>query len=96
MSEQYKSTLRGWAVDRVISMHEKGKLTLEQLQKDSDALAAYAYSPEEDIVKTAKELFKLLQENPESGNDVLTEVILVAQQIDAERKAGVKKPVEAA
>lgn len=70
----YKSQLKGWAVDRVISNNGKGKpLSLEQLMKDADTLAEYAYVAREDLESTAKDMFELVRNAPanESSIDAL-------------------------
>lgn len=69
----YKSQLKGWAVDRVIEFYKvNGKPTLEIkqgpsldiLMADADKLSAYAYVPREDLESTAKELFELVRSAP--------------------------------
>lgn len=65
----YKSQLRGWAVDRVIEIKKANgiadvHLSLEQLKHQADELAAYAYIPREDLESTAKDLFELVRNAP--------------------------------
>lgn len=68
----YKSQLKGWAVDRVIEFYKVAGLAapkeatalLGKLKSDADDLAAYAYVPREDLESTAKELFELVRSAP--------------------------------
>lgn len=75
----YKSQLRGWAVDRVIELWKIApevlsyERTLGKLQEQADNLSAYAYVPREDLESTAKDLFELVRNAPanESSIDAL-------------------------
>lgn len=73
----YKSQLKGWAIDRIIEAKKAGIepeiVKLTDLQKAADDLAAYAYVPREDLESTAKDLFELVRNAPagESSVDAL-------------------------
>lgn len=72
----YKSQLKGWAVDRVIELSKifpidmttipgGGALDpLTMVHTYADKLAAYAYIPREDLESTAKDLFELVRNAP--------------------------------
>lgn len=72
----YKSQLKGWAVDRVIELWKVCKTgddigaDLDSLKKQADDLAAYAYVPREDLESTAKDLFELVRNAPANESSV--------------------------
>ena len=92
MSTNYKSQLKGWAVDRVIEIAKISNVALDvpALAKQADELAEYAYVPREDLEKTAAELFELLRAAPanEASIDALIGTLnhikseRIAQKID--------------
>lgn len=59
----YKSQLKGWAVDRVIELAKANgsKPELSDVMNAADTLAAYAYVPREDLESAAKDLFDLVR-----------------------------------
>lgn len=69
----YKSQLKGWAVDRAIELFKIGYLggsfigreSLQELEKCADQLVTYAYVLEEDIGATAKSFLELLRQAPD-------------------------------
>lgn len=74
----YKSQLKGWAVDRIIETWKifppsQGGNIVEMISTQADALAEYAYVPREDLESTAKDLFELVRKSPpnESSIDAL-------------------------
>ena len=69
----YKSQLKGWAVDRIIELwkvHKPSPVDLATLKQQSDELAAYAYVPREDLESTAKDLFELVRNAPAGQSSV--------------------------
>lgn len=83
----YKSQLKGWAVDRAIE-HQKscaayGKTT-EDLLAIADKLLAYAYIPREDLESTAKDLFELVR-NAESGQASIDALVGTLEHIKNDR-----------
>ncbi len=72
----YKSQLKGWAVDRILSLWATTKPDMNdlgELKKQADDLAAYAYVAREDLESTAKDMFELVRNAPanESSIDAL-------------------------
>lgn len=59
----YKSQLRGWAIDRVIELAKANgsKPDLTDIMEQAKDLAAYAYIVREDLESTAKDLFELVR-----------------------------------
>lgn len=70
----YKSQLKGWAIDRIIEAKKAGILpeiaSMGELQNAATGLAAYAYVPREDLESTAKELFELIRIAPAGQSSV--------------------------
>lgn len=94
----YKSQLKGWAVDRVIEAARAEALnlngTLTSIMETADQLAEYAYVPREDLESTAKDLFELVRNAPsnESSIDALIGTLehiradRISQGIDVDNK----------
>lgn len=93
----YKSQLKGWAVDRVIEAKKAGyylqitsptqmtdETTLEDLLKAADELSAYAYVPREDLESTAKELFELVRSAP-ANESMVSALISTLDRIRLDR-----------
>ncbi len=68
----YKSQLKGWAIDRVIELAKANgaKSDLAAIMADADTLAAYAYVPREDMESTAKDLFELVRNAPPEQSSI--------------------------
>jgi hypothetical protein len=72
----YKSQLKGWAVDRVMEAWKALDLNLANfddnwlatLKAQADDLTAYAYVLEEDIGATAKSFLELLRQAPDDAD----------------------------
>lgn len=86
----YKSQLRGWAVDRVIELWKIApevlscERSLGMLQEQADKLAAYAYVPREDLETTAKDLFDLVR-NAAPNESSADSLIATLEHIKHER-----------
>lgn len=85
----YKSQLKAWAVDRVISLTSatKATLTLEQLMSQSDALVAYAYVGEEDFTDACKRVTECLEGMPdalERVQELQKEMLYIEEQMQAQ------------
>ena len=86
----YKSQLKGWSVDRVIeiaraNVNSGALVTVEDVMKQADQLAAYAYVPEEDLKTTANALFDLLRRAPAGAANI--DILLAAlEDIKADRE----------
>ncbi len=90
----YKSQLKGWAIDRVIEAWKIVKPTCDDwmavLKKQADELSSYAYNAKEDLNTTAADLFELVRNAPanESSVDALIATLehikddRIRQQID--------------
>ena len=85
----YKSQLKGWAVDRVIEMHKVANsavLTLESLKMYAEELIAFAYVAREDLESTAKDLFELVR-NANPGEASIDALIGTLEHIKQDRIA---------
>lgn len=84
----YKSQLRGWAVDRIIESVKAGAIKdvtdLASLKTTADELAAYAYVPREDLESTAKDLFELVRK-AEPGQASIDMLIATLEHIKQDR-----------
>lgn len=90
----YKSQLRGWAVDRVIELSKanESKPDLAAVKTQADDLAAYAYVPREDLDSTAKDLFELVR-NAADGQAQIEALIGTLEHIQEDRmRNGLDKP----
>lgn len=75
----YKSQLKGWAVDRIIELQRANgeklePLGLQGLMEAADKLADYAYVAKEDLQSTAKDLFDLVRNAP--ANESMVDALL--------------------
>jgi len=96
----YKSQLRGWAVDRAIEAHKSGAMVLDgsynKLIKAADDLLLYAYVAREDLESTAKYLFELVR-NAEPGQASIDALIGTLEHIKQDRiSQGIDKVEEPA
>lgn len=93
----YKSQLKGWAVDRVIELYKaEGKLVgrpLDVLMKDADVLADYCYIPVKDLESHAEDLFELVRNAPE-GEDRIDALLATLEKIKNDREHLFMKPKE--
>lgn len=83
----YKSQLKGWAVDRIIELWKASKpsdASLDVLKDQADDLASYAYVPREDLESTAKDLFDLVR-NALPGEASIDALIGTLEHIKADR-----------
>lgn len=82
----YKSQLRGWAIDRVIELWKiRGETAdMPALQSEANQLADYAYIPREDLESTAKDLFELVRNAP-AGESSIDALVGTLEHIKAER-----------
>lgn len=92
----YKSQLKGWAVDRIIEwMKASGeKLNMAQLQTQADALAAYAYDDEGDFNDAIGRVTKFLKSSPdakEKCEQLIAELSYI--QEDIERQTALRMSV---
>jgi len=90
----YKSQLKGWAIDRVIELAKANgsKPTLGEVQKMATELADYCYVPREDLESTAKDLFELVR-NAAAGESSVDALIGTLEHIKADRESqGIDKP----
>lgn len=90
----YKSQLKGWAIDRVIELAKANgaKPDLETVKEQAEGLAAYAYEPSADLEATAKELFDLVRNAP-SGESKLDALLGTLEHIKNDRiSQGFDKP----
>lgn len=69
----YKSQLKGWAVDRVIESVKAGVVlnpgfpsTMSDIKVAAGDLAAYAYQAEEDFMDACKRVVECLKEMPDA------------------------------
>ena len=83
----YKSELRGFALDRAIKLNEGQNRQLAAIQADADAIVEFLYMPEKDIESHVKTLVDLIAGGKEV--DKLKAFILELQQILAEMEAGI-------
>ncbi len=82
----YKSQLKGWAVDRVIEFCKatESNVLFEEVMTKADELAAYAYVAEEDFQTTAKSLIELA---PEATVEQLEHLIAALQMVQEQSQA---------
>lgn len=84
----YKSQLKGWAVDRVIEWHKANggvpNMSLQELEKAAESLSSYAYVPREDLESTAKDLFELAR-NAAPGEASIAALIGTLEHIKNDR-----------
>lgn len=67
----YKSQLKGWAVDRIIELQKvsaAGIATTDDLIREADKLAQFAYVLDEDLDSTAKQFLELLRQAPDDAD----------------------------
>ena len=83
----YKSELRGFALDRAIKMLEGQSKSMVEIQDTADAIVEYLYIGEKDIESHVKTLVDLIGQGREI--DKLKAFIVELQQILAEMEAGV-------
>jgi hypothetical protein len=64
----YKSQLKGWAIDRAIELSKanNAKLNMTQLMDQADQLAAYAYVPEKEFQDCISVISQILKESPDA------------------------------
>lgn len=87
----YKSELRGWAFDRATeaSKAAKKESTIEELMKDAEALAAWAYIPDRDFKDTLVHLSNLLKqmaEPLEAVDQLLLELGAMREDIERQKQ----------
>ena len=93
----YKSQLRGWAVDRVIELARvtKHPLSISELKEKADEIAAYAYVAREDLESTARDLFDLIKQAPD-GKSGIDGLLATLEHLRNERIAnGLDRDVKA-
>jgi|TARA_B110000503_G_scaffold6629_1_gene9065 hypothetical protein len=83
----YKSELRGFALDRAIKLNEGQNKDLAAIRTDADSIVDYLYIAEKDIESHVKTLVDLIGQGREM--DKLKAFIVELQQILAEMEAGV-------
>lgn len=82
----YKSQLKGWAVDRVIEMYKAGGVqpSLKTVMAEAEELAAYAYVESEALEDCAKTLFDLVRNAP-AGEAKIDALLGTLEHIKADR-----------
>src|ERR1700753_1456422 len=85
----YKSQLRGWAIDRTIELWKATgfKSGLDELFKHADDLAGYAYVAEEDFKDVCARLVALIKESKDPLDKVhalQNELLFIDEQIQAQ------------
>lgn len=85
----YKSQLKAWAIDRVISWASstKKELDFNTLKSLADELAAYAYVRDEDFTDACKRMTECLKEIPdalEKVRQVQNELAYIEEQMQAQ------------
>lgn len=79
----YKSQLKGWAIDRAIEIHKGQSASFDQIMATADKLLEYCYIADEDFHGTAKLLIGMA---PDVELENLDHVI-AALQVVQEQKA---------
>jgi hypothetical protein len=75
----YKSQLKGWAVDRVIEAQKAGIVkvgSMDALRLAALDLMAFAYQGDEDFNDTVQRIAGLLRENPEEAVEKIDRLTL--------------------
>lgn len=92
----YKSQLKGWAVDRVIEMYKAGGVqpSLKAVMADAVELAAFAYVDSEALEDCAKTMFDLVRKAP-AGEAKIDALLGTLEHIKADRIAqGIDKATD--
>lgn len=92
----YKSQLRGFALDRAIEIAKIGKdpQTIAQLTVTADQIAAYCYDPDKDFKDCIAHISSILKESP----DALAKINQMQQELgvieeDIQRQVAMAKAV---
>lgn len=82
----YKSQLKGWAVDRAIEMYKAGGITpdVDTVKGVAEKLVEYAYVEEEDLDNAAAYLFDRVRNAP-AGQSKIDALIGTLEHIKADR-----------
>ncbi len=87
----YKSQLRGWAIDRAIEARKAG-FEVPDMKAYADELMAYAYVPEEDLLDCCKRLVEIIgalpgEEAQDKINELRNELDFFEEQLQVKRVA---------
>jgi len=93
----YKSQLRGWAVDRIIEMWRATSSTagtLADLKAQAIELMEFAYVAAEDLESSSRDLYELIKEAPAHQSNIDNIIAVLENLRDERRRQGLEKSNE--